>query len=90
MCDMGGVNIKELADGVVFQVKVVPGSSRTAIAGQLDGMLKIKAAAPPEKAPGNATAATGSRNPRQHPELLSVSLRPPAGTLQPELQRTVH
>ena len=50
---MRGVDIKELADGVVFQVKVVPGSSKTAIAGQLDGMLKIKVAAPPEKGKAN-------------------------------------
>ena len=38
---------------MVFPVKVVPGSSRTTIAGVLDGMLKIKVAAPPEKGKAN-------------------------------------
>ena len=50
---MCGVDIKKLADGVVFQVKVVPGSSKTAVAGQLNGMLKIKVAAAPEKGKAN-------------------------------------
>jgi len=38
---------------VVFSVKVVPGSSRTAIAGVLGGMLKVKVAAPAEKGKAN-------------------------------------
>jgi len=38
---------------VIFSVKVVPGSSRTAIAGVLGGMLKVKIAAPPEKGKAN-------------------------------------
>ncbi len=38
---------------MVFRVKVVPGSSRTAIAGVLDGMLKVKTAAQPEKGKAN-------------------------------------
>ena len=40
--------------GVLFQAKVVPGSSRTAACGLLDRMLKIKVAAPPEKGKANA------------------------------------
>ena len=39
--------------GLCFYVKVVPGSSRTKITGTLDGMLKIKVAAPPEKGKAN-------------------------------------
>jgi len=45
--------IQEADGGVVFGVKVVPGSSRTAIAGTLDGMLKVKISAAPEKGKAN-------------------------------------
>ncbi len=45
--------IQEDADGVVFTAKIVPGSSRTAISGVLDSMVKIKVAAPPEKGKAN-------------------------------------
>jgi uncharacterized protein (TIGR00251 family) len=38
---------------VVFTAKVVPGSSRTCICGLLDGMLKIKISAQPEKGKAN-------------------------------------
>jgi len=38
---------------VVFTAKVVPGSSRTAICGLLDGMLKVKVSAAPEKGKAN-------------------------------------
>ena len=38
---------------LVFWVKVVPGSSRTALSGILDGMVKIKVAAPAEKGKAN-------------------------------------
>ena len=34
-------------------VKIVPGSSSTRICGLLDGMLKVKVAAPPEKGKAN-------------------------------------
>ena len=50
---MGNLVIQEVNDGVVFKVKAVPGSSRTAVAGLLDGMLKVKIAAPPEKGKAN-------------------------------------
>ncbi len=33
--------------------KIVPGSSKTSLAGALDGMIKIKVAAPPEKGKAN-------------------------------------
>ena len=39
--------------GVCLTVKVVPGSSRTEIAGAYGEMLKIKVAAPPEKGKAN-------------------------------------
>ena len=38
---------------MVFWVKVVPGSSRTGLCGILDGMVKIKVAAPAEKGKAN-------------------------------------
>lgn len=47
------MNLETTADGIRFSVKVVPGSSRTALAGILDGMLKIRIAAPPEKGKAN-------------------------------------
>ncbi len=50
---MGELAIQEINSGVVFKVKVVPGSSRTAVAGLLGEMLKVKIAAPPEKGKAN-------------------------------------
>jgi len=45
--------IHEDSHGVVFTAKIVPGSSRTAVAGVLDDMVKIRVAAPPEKGKAN-------------------------------------
>lgn len=45
--------IHEDAGGVVFTAKIVPGSSRTTVAGVLDDMVKIRVAAPPEKGKAN-------------------------------------
>jgi uncharacterized protein len=50
---MPPLQVQEGRDGVVFTAKVVPGSSRTAVAGLLGGMVKIKVAAPPEKGKAN-------------------------------------
>lgn len=47
------MKIQEADGGVVFSVKVVPASSRTAISGLLDGTLKIKVKAPPQKGRAN-------------------------------------
>ena len=47
------LSIQQVDNDAVFQVKIVASSSRTAVAGQLDGMLKIKVAAPPEKGKAN-------------------------------------
>ena len=44
---------RDSAKGIHLTVKIVPGSSRTEIAGLYDNMLKIKVAAPPEKGKAN-------------------------------------
>lgn len=46
-------DMKPTDKGVLLTVKVVPGSSRTALSGSLGGMLKIKVAAAPEKGKAN-------------------------------------
>ncbi len=50
---MPGLGVKQSDGRVVFHVKVVPGSSRTALCGLLDGMLKVKVAAAAEKGKAN-------------------------------------
>jgi uncharacterized protein (TIGR00251 family) len=51
---MTELNIRQADECVVFTAKVVPGSSSpTKISGLLDGMLKIKIAAAPEKGKAN-------------------------------------
>ena len=50
---MNDLVIEEVDGGVVFTAKVVPGSSRTALGGLLEGMLKIKVSAAPEKGKAN-------------------------------------
>ena len=51
---MTELNIRESEDGIVFTAKVIPGSSSPAkISGVLDGMLKIKITAAPEKGKAN-------------------------------------
>ena len=49
----GRLDIKRSGDKTILGVKVVPGSSRTAVAGVWNGMLKVKVAAPPEKGKAN-------------------------------------
>jgi len=46
---MAELAIREVEEAVVFKVKAVAGSSQTCICGLLDGMLKVKVAAAPEK-----------------------------------------
>ena len=48
-----GLVIKETAAGVSFSVKVVPGGSRTGVAGLYGQALKINLAAPAEKGKAN-------------------------------------
>ena len=50
---MANLRIQEVDEGVVFAAKILPGSSRTAVCGLLDGMLKIKISAAPEKGRAN-------------------------------------
>ncbi len=50
---MTELNIRQADGCVIFTAKIVPGSSSTKIAGVLDGMLKIKVAAAPEKGKAN-------------------------------------
>ncbi len=45
--------IREINEGVIFAAKIVPGSSQTIVCGLLDGMVKIKVSAPPEKGKAN-------------------------------------
>jgi uncharacterized protein (TIGR00251 family) len=47
------LKIQQAGNAVIFSVKVVPRSSKTAVAGILGGMLKIKLAAAPEKGKAN-------------------------------------
>ncbi len=54
---MSKLNIRQIGSAVSLKVKVVPGSSRTALAGILDDMLKVKIAAPAEKGKANAALA---------------------------------
>jgi uncharacterized protein (TIGR00251 family) len=50
--------IQESSGGVIFTAKVVPGSSRTTVAGVLDDMVKIRVAAAPEKGKANQCLVT--------------------------------
>jgi uncharacterized protein (TIGR00251 family) len=50
---MMNLKIIQGSSGVTFAVKVVPGSSRNAIAGILGDALKVNISAPPEKGKAN-------------------------------------
>ena len=50
---MEQLRIQQADNAVIFSVKVVPRSSKTALAGILGGMLKVKLAAAPEKGKAN-------------------------------------
>ncbi len=50
---MSKLNIQPQSNGVVFHVKVKPCSSKTAISGVLDGVLKVKISAAPQKQKAN-------------------------------------
>jgi uncharacterized protein len=47
------IALTDTAEGVIFSVKVVPGSSRTRVAGEMGTLLKITIAAAPEKGKAN-------------------------------------
>ncbi len=48
------INIRRDGDDVLVDVKVVPGASRTRLAGTVGDRVKIQVAAPPEKGKANA------------------------------------
>ncbi len=51
---MSNLTVQEVDEGVVFIVKAVPGSSGpTRICGLLDGMLKVKVSAAPQRGKAN-------------------------------------
>jgi len=50
---MGNLTIQKANEGVIFPVKVVPGSSRTDVVGPFGEMLKIKVSAAPERGKAN-------------------------------------
>ncbi|MHC5073983.1 MAG: DUF167 domain-containing protein [Planctomycetota bacterium] len=50
---MQGLEIEENNGGVVFGIKVIPGSSKSEISGLFDGKLKVKVAAAPERGKAN-------------------------------------
>ena len=55
---MDNLRIQQQSDGIIFHIKVVPGSSRTAICGLLDGAIKIKVSAAPQKGKANQSLIT--------------------------------
>jgi len=50
---MNTLQIQQVDRDCYFRIKVVPASSRTALAGVLDGMLKLKITTAPEKGKAN-------------------------------------
>ena len=50
---MSPVDIQKKDGSVVLGVKVIPGGSRTALAGEYDGMIRVKLSAAPEKGKAN-------------------------------------
>ncbi|HPD46871.1 MAG TPA: DUF167 domain-containing protein [Anaerohalosphaeraceae bacterium] len=47
------LRISQDGNRIIFKVKVVPGSSRTVVAGEMQDMLKVRVQAPPEKGKAN-------------------------------------
>lgn len=50
---MSQLSIEKKSGGITFKAKIVPGSSKTAFVGILDGMIKVKVSAAPEKGKAN-------------------------------------
>jgi uncharacterized protein (TIGR00251 family) len=50
---MAPLDIQEKDGSVILGVKVIPGGSRTALAGEYDGMIRVKLSAAPEKGKAN-------------------------------------
>ncbi len=51
------IKLSTVSNGVLIQIKVVPGASRDRIAGELGGALKITVAAPPQGGKANKAVA---------------------------------
>jgi uncharacterized protein len=49
----GDLSVKEGPEGITFQVRVLPRSSRNQVAGVSEGVLKIKLTAPPVEGAAN-------------------------------------
>lgn len=48
------IGYREVSGALVFAVRVVPRASKTAVAGEHDGALKVRVAAPPVEGAANA------------------------------------
>lgn len=48
------INFTETKDGVIFGVRVVPRASKSEIAGEIDGNLRVRISAPPVDGAANA------------------------------------
>ena len=48
------IGYREVSGALVFAVRVVPRASKTAVAGEHDGALKVRIAAPPVEGAANA------------------------------------
>lgn len=78
--EIAAVEITESAGGVTFAVKVVPGASRSRLAGVLGSAVKVTIAAPPEAGKANAAVvellAAGLGVPRRSISLVSGATKP--------------
>ena len=82
---MGELKIQQAGNAVIFSVKVVPRSSRTAIAGILNGMLKVKLAAAPEKGKANESLVeflADTLNVKKNTVSITSGLTSPVKTIQ--------
>jgi len=50
---MANLSVQQVDGGIVFEIKVIPGSSKTAVCGLLGGKIKIKVSAAAEKGKAN-------------------------------------
>jgi len=47
------IRFEDVKEGVAFDLRVIPGARRDAIAGPYDGALKVRVSAPPERGKAN-------------------------------------
>ena len=65
------IRVTETAQGITFNVRVVPRASRSEIAGEFDGALRVRLSAPPVEGAAN----------RQLIELLAKELKVPQNSV---------